>query len=87
MSQTSLTVVWGGQALLGAAIFYWSSRLSLRYNAWTTGFRERHQHINPPPTPQMWELNAKIMTLIFRFLGAGVVLLSILALISLRNSN
>lgn len=34
----------------------------------------------------MWELNTKIMTWIFRFLGSLLVLLSILTLFDIRNS-
>ncbi|MGA2435443.1 MAG: hypothetical protein ABSG25_09170, partial [Bryobacteraceae bacterium] len=67
--------------------------LSVRYNAWTTSFRERHPNINPPPTPQMRELNTKTMTRLFRFLGVVLVLgsililASILTLVGLRHSN
>jgi hypothetical protein len=87
MSKPLLTVVWGCVTVLGAAIFYWSGQLSVRYNAWTASFRERHPHINPPPTPETRELNTKIMAWLFRFLGALLFLLSILALIGIRNSN
>src|SRR5882762_9502695 len=65
---------------LGVVLLYWSGELSLRYNAWTTRFRERYPHINPPPTPQSRELNTKIMTWLFRFLGACILLASILML-------
>ena len=87
MSKTLLTVVWGSLTVLGAILFHWSGRLSLRYNAWTTSFRKQHPHINPPPTPQMRALNTKIMTWLFRFLGAFLFLLSILALVGVWNSN
>jgi hypothetical protein len=73
-------------ALTGAVLLYWSRTFSLRYNAWTTRFRERHQRINPPPTPEMRELNTKIMTWLFRFLGAFLLLLSVLTLIAVGNS-
>jgi hypothetical protein len=37
-----------GYALVGLILIFWASPLSLRYNAWTTGLRERHSNINPP---------------------------------------
>ena len=66
--------------VLGVVLLYWSGELSLRYNAWTTRSRERYPHINPSPTPQSRELNTKIMTWLFRFLGACILLASILML-------
>jgi hypothetical protein len=87
MDGTLLTFRWGGSAVLGIALLYWARELSVRYNAWTTSFRERHPHINPPPTPEWREKNTKIMTWIIRFFGASLALLSILALIGIRNSN
>jgi hypothetical protein len=82
MSNAILIIVLVNLIVFGAILFYWSGQLSVRYNAWTTSFRERHPHINPPPTPQMRESNTKIMTWLFRLL-----LLAILALIAIRNLN
>jgi len=81
------TLRWGFSAVLGVAILYWASELSLRYNAWTTKFRERNPHINPPPTPEWREKNTRIMTWMFRLLGAFLAVLSVLAVIGIRNSN
>jgi len=72
-------------AVLGATLLYWSAQLSLRYNAWTTNFRERHPNFNTPPTPQMRELNTKIMAWLFRIVGGLLVLLAILALIGFQD--
>jgi hypothetical protein len=85
MGKALLTVRWGFSAVLGIAMLYWARGLSLRYNAWTTRFRERNPHINPPPTPEWRERNTKIMTWIFRLFGTFLALLSILALIGIRN--
>jgi hypothetical protein len=63
-------------AAAGLALLWWARPLSLRYNAWTTGLRERHPNINPPPTPEWRARNTKIMTGIFRFLGVFFLLLS-----------
>ncbi len=87
MDKTLLTFSWGCSAILGAALLYWARELSVRYNAWTTSFRERHPHINPPPTPEWREKNTKIMTWIFRLFGTFLALLSVLALIGIRNSS
>jgi hypothetical protein len=73
-------------AALGIAVIYWAEKLSIRYNAWTTKFRERHPNINPPPTPQMLALNTKIMTWLFRALGAFFVLYAIITLVSILGS-
>jgi hypothetical protein len=73
--------------VVGVALLYWAGELSVRYNAWTTGFRERHPNINPPPTPQMRGLNTQIMTWLFRLLGSFLVLLSILVLIGVWKQN
>jgi hypothetical protein len=57
--------------------FLWGAKpLSLQYNAWTTGLRERHPNINPPPTTEQRTRNTKIMTSIFRFLGVFFLLFS-----------
>jgi hypothetical protein len=73
-------------ATLGIAVICRAEKLSIRYNAWTTEFRERHPHINPPPTPQMRALNTKIMTWLFRALGAFFALYSIITLVSILGS-
>ena len=83
MSKTSFTLLLVCLTLLGASLLYWSRKLSVRYNAWTTSFRERHPHTNPPPTPQKRELNAKIMTWLFRLLGAIFLLGAVFLLFSI----
>jgi hypothetical protein len=87
MDKTLLSLRWGGQAVFGIAILYWARELSLRYNGWTTRFRERNPHINPPPTPEWRERNTKIMTWIFRLFGTFLALFSVLALIGIQHSN
>jgi hypothetical protein len=72
-----------GYAAIGLALVVWATPLSISYNAWTTGLRERHPNINPPPTPE-WRLrNTKIMTILFRVMGLFLVLLSIMYLLPL----
>ena len=68
-------------ALVGLALIFWAASLSLRYNAWTTGLRQRHPNFNPPPTPEWRARNTKIMTAMFRVIGVFLVLLSILTLL------
>src|SRR5271155_5153699 len=63
-------------AAAGLAFLWWAKPLSLRYNAWTTGLRERHPNINPPPTPVWRARNTKIMTVMFRLFGVFLLLLS-----------
>ena len=87
MGKTLLTLRWSCSAVLGLVMLYWARDLSLRYNAWTTRFRERNPHINPPPTPEWRERNTRIMTWIFRVFGAFLALLSVLALIGILHSN
>ncbi|MGA8538904.1 MAG: hypothetical protein WB566_05360 [Terriglobales bacterium] len=70
-----------GFAFLGVALIYWASPLSIRYNAWTTGLRERHPNFNPPPTTEWRARNTKIMTVIFRVAGVFFVLRSVLMLL------
>jgi uncharacterized membrane protein YjgN (DUF898 family) len=82
MSKALPLVGLGCLTVLGAILLYWSGKLSLRYNAWTTSFRQRHPDINPQPTRQMREFNTKIMMWIFRIVGAFLILFSILALIA-----
>jgi hypothetical protein len=60
--------------LVGIALMICARKLSLRYNSWTTNLRERKSYLSPPPTPQMRELNTKIMTWLFRILGFVFVL-------------
>jgi hypothetical protein len=64
-------------AVVGLILFVRAGPLSLRYNAWTTGLRERHPNINPPPTPEWRVRNTKIMTVVFRVAGVLLVLSSI----------
>ena len=64
-------------ALIGLALVVWAAPLSRRYNAWTTGMRERHPGFNPPPTPVWRARNTKIMTVIFRVAGVFSILLAI----------
>ncbi len=68
-------------ALIGLGLIFWAASLSLRYNAWTTGLRQRHPNFNPPPTPEWRARNTKIMTAMFRVIGVFLVLLSILTLL------
>jgi hypothetical protein len=68
--------------VLGATLVYWSGQLSIRYNAWTTGLCERYPRINPPPTPEMRQMNTKIMTWLFRVAGAFLAVFSFFALFS-----
>jgi hypothetical protein len=63
-------------AVVGLALVWRAKPLSLRYNAWTTGLRERHPNINPPPTPVWRARNTKIMTVMFRLFGVFLLLLS-----------
>ena len=72
-----------GYAVIGLALIVWAAPLSVRYNAWTTGLRERHPKINPPPTPEWRARNTKIMTVMVRVFGAGLVLFSIMNLLPL----
>lgn len=65
-----ILILGGGYALVGLALTLWAAPLSVRYNAWTTGLRERH------PT--------RIMTVIFRVMGLFLVPLSILTVTGKR---
>jgi hypothetical protein len=62
---------------IGLALVFWATPLSVRYNAWTGGLRERHPNVYRQPTPKWREQNTKIMTVIFRVFGLFLVLLSI----------
>jgi hypothetical protein len=75
----------GGYAVVGLPLVIWASALSLRYNAWTAGLRERHPNINPPPTPEWRARNTKIMTVLFRIVGIFFVLLATLTLLGNLN--
>ena len=72
-----------GYAVIGLALIFWATPLSIRYNAWTTGLRERHPNINPPPTPEWRARNTRIMTVMFRVAGMFLVVLSIMYLLPL----
>jgi hypothetical protein len=65
-----------GYAVIGLIAIFWAAPLSVRYNAWTTGLRERHPNINPPPTPEWRARNTKIMTIIFRVAGLFLIMLA-----------
>ena len=65
-------------AVVGLILFVRAGPLSLRYNAWTTGLRERHPNINPPPTPEWRARNTKTMTALFRVAGVFLIILSIM---------
>jgi hypothetical protein len=67
-----------GYAVVGLVLIVWAVPLSIRYNTWTTGLRERHPNVNPPPTPEWRARNGKIMTIMFRAAGVFLVLLSIM---------
>lgn len=69
-------ILGAGYVVIGMALILWAKPLSIRYNAWTTGLRERHPNFNPPPTPQWRARNTKIMTVMFRVFGVFLVLLS-----------
>jgi len=71
-------ILGAGYAFIGLALIFWATPLSIRYNAWTTGLRQRHPNINPPPTPEWRARNTKIMTVMFRVAGVFLVLLSIM---------
>jgi hypothetical protein len=45
-------ILGAGYAVVGLALIFRAAPLSIRYNAWTTGLRERHPNVNPPPTPE-----------------------------------
>ena len=69
-----------GYAVIGLVLVFRATPLSIRYNAWTTGLRERHPNLNPPPTPEWRARNTKIMTVMFRVVGVLLVFLSIMYL-------
>jgi hypothetical protein len=83
MSGSVNLILGAGYAVIGLALIFWATPLSIRYNAWTTGLRERHPNINPPPTPEWRARNTKIMTVMFRVAGMFLVVLSIMYLFRL----
>jgi hypothetical protein len=72
-------VVW-----VGVALIVYSRLLALRYNAWTTRFRERHPNISKPPTAEMREFNTRVTTWLIRAVGAALVVEPIIEFISDR---
>jgi hypothetical protein len=73
-----MNLIWGaGYAILGVALLIWATPLSVRYNAWTTGLRERHPNVNPPPAPEWRARNTKIMTILFRVAGLFSLIMSV----------
>jgi hypothetical protein len=86
MDKILLTVRWGFSAIVGVVLLIWAKPLSVRYNAWTTSFRERHPNINPPPTPEWRRRNTTIFAWILRIFGVFLASLSILSLVGLEHS-
>ena len=76
-------ILGAGYAVIGLALIFWATPLSIRYNAWTTGLRERHPNIIPPPTLEWQARNTKTITVMFRVAGVFLVLLSIMHLLPL----
>lgn len=86
MSRTYPAFMCLSQFVVGAIRLFRARPLSLRYNVWTTRFRERHPQINLSPTPVWRERNTEIITLLFRFFGAAFLFLSFLWLNVALNS-
>ncbi len=80
-----MVFVSGCSVVWGAAMLVWSREMSQRYNEWTTGLRQRHPNIIPPPNPQQREINTRIMTWIIRVFGVEISLVSIWTLIKFWN--
>jgi hypothetical protein len=76
-------IVGSGSAVIGLALIFWATPLSIRYNTWTTDLRARRPNINPPPTPEWRARNTKIMRVMFRVAGVSLVLTSIFDLLPL----
>ena len=76
-------ILGAGYAVVGLALIFWATPLSIRYNAWTTGLRERHPDINLPPTSEWRARNTRIMTVMFRVFGVFLFLLSIMYFVPL----
>jgi hypothetical protein len=81
MSKTLVTLMFSGSAFLGAVVVFRAGKLSLAYNAWTTGVRERNPGFNPPPTAEARAMNTKIMSWVIRMFGLFVALFSLLLLL------
>lgn len=82
-----VVAVSSGCVVWGAAMLVWSREMSERYNAWTTGLRQRHSGVlSPPPTPQQREINTRIMTWIIRVFGVEISLAAIWTLIKFWNT-
>jgi hypothetical protein len=86
MGKTWLILRWCCSGVLGILLLIWARKLSVRYNAWTTSFREHHPEVNPPPTPEWRRRNTTIVTWLLRILGAWLALLAALALLGLMNA-
>jgi hypothetical protein len=74
-----------GFVVWGAAMLVWSREMSERYNAWISGFRERHPKLIVLPTPQQRDINTTIVTWIIRVFGVEVSLVAIWTLIKFWN--
>jgi hypothetical protein len=73
-----MNLIWGaGYAILGLVLLIRATPLSVRYNAWTAGFRERHPNVNPPPTSERRAQNTKIMAILFRVAGVFFLIMSV----------
>jgi hypothetical protein len=81
MGKAFITVLFCVSALIGAVLVFRAHKLSLVYNAWTTGVRERNPGFNPPPTAEARAMNTKIMSWIIRLFGLFLALFSILLLL------
>jgi hypothetical protein len=85
MNRGLLFLGWGFSAAVGITVFYWAGELAERYNARTTRLRERYPQVNPPPTREWRKQNTNIMTWMFRFAGAFLLLISILSIVAIMN--
>ena len=74
------------QIAVGIALLITAPMLSRRYNAWTTRLREGNRHFSAPPTDAMRAMNTKIMTILFRAFGVGLLLISALDLLRMVHS-
>lgn len=64
-------------ALIGVALIYWARILSETYITWTTRLRTRSRYLSPPPTPQMAQLNFRIMLTLIRICGAALIAIAV----------
>jgi hypothetical protein len=69
------------QLVIGAVLIAFAMPLSLRYNAWTTKVRARH---NRAPSPEMRATNTRIFATLLRILGAVLLLLAALEILGKR---